>query len=393
MRQAAHEIGIAARIAGRALRRRLQQEPRADGHNGDLRAEIEPWLARLPREWLISRQYLHLPATTPPWTDTGMDLSAGDTVTWFAGGRVHLSRPLDLWTDAAFGLWARIGLEGPIFRSTRETFTFGAEKPGRLWLTSHPPGEWTDRRGQYRSDPGLYRGLSGGLDVALVRWHGSSETVQDRLRLAGTASSVPRPVRREVYRIESHVPPPDGWQYLWNLGPAEIYREALRRDGKRTIACHTHGDAGILQCDARIALEPGTRLSWSWMLEELPIDLAEDTVPSHDYMSIAVEFDDGQDITYYWSSQLPVGTTYRCPLPAWHDRETHVVVRSGSADLGHWLDETRDVQADYVRLIGGSARTIRRVWLIANSLFQRGHGRSEYGAIRLGNASAQLEVL
>ena len=79
---------------------------------------------------------------------------------------------------------------------------------------------------------------------------------------------------------------------------------------------------------------PGTTLRWSWRVDQLPIDLAEDTLPSHDYVSIAAEFDDGQDLTYYWSAALPEGTVYRCPIPTWASRETHVVVRSGRGHAG-----------------------------------------------------------
>ena len=55
---------------------------------------------------------------------------------------------------------------------------------------------------------------------------------------------------------------------------------------------------------------------------------------THDYLSVALEFDDGQDLTWYWSSALPLGFAYRCPLKHWRHRETHVVARTGAADLG-----------------------------------------------------------
>jgi hypothetical protein len=69
------------------------------------------------------------------------------------------------------------------------------------------------------------------------------------------------------------------------------------------------------------------------------------------------------------------------------------VVRSGTADLGRWLDEERDLFADYRRILGGQAREVVRVWLIANSLFQRGHGRCEYASIRLTNNERTFAVL
>jgi len=76
--------------------------------------------------------------------------------------------------------------------------------------------------------------------------------------------------------------------------------------------------------------------------------------------------DDGLDLTYQWSSALPPETSYRCPLPHWSERETHLVVRSGTGDLGRWLREERHVYTDRSKAIGGpSPRRITRVWLIA----------------------------
>ena len=69
------------------------------------------------------------------------------------------------------------------------------------------------------------------------------------------------------------------------------------------------------------------------------------------------------------------------------------MVRCGTAGLGQWLDEERDLHADYARILGGPAREVVRVWLIANSLFQRGHGRCEYASIRLVTNERTLEVL
>ena len=57
-------------------------------------------------------------------------------------------------------------------------------------------------------------------------------------------------------------------------------------------------------------------------------------MPTHDYMSIAVKFDDGKDLTFFWSRDLPVDTAFHCPLPGWKQREIHVVARSGTAELG-----------------------------------------------------------
>jgi len=54
-------------------------------------------------------------------------------------------------------------------------------------------------------------------------------------------------------------------------------------------------------------LTPTLRLRWSWRLDKLPSRLPEDTALTHDYISVALEFDDGRDLTWHWSAGLPPG--------------------------------------------------------------------------------------
>ncbi len=141
----------------------------------------------------------------------------------------------------------------------------------------------------------------------------------------------------------------------------------------------------------RSGATPETRLQWAWKVDTLPAEAPEDVAITHDYLSIAVEFDNGQDLTYMWSRALPVAHAFRCPLEGWHHRETHLVVRSGTGELGRWLTETRNVYEDYVRAVGGPPpERVLRVWLIANSIFGRREGRALFGDTRLGDG-ARLE--
>ena len=179
---------------------------------------------------------------------------------------------------------------------------------------------------------------------------------------------------------------------MWFLGRSEIYHDEQTVQGDPSIHCHTKQNVCILQKDAPFDLTPDTRLEWTWKVDELPSDFEECTLPTHDYMSIAVEFDDGQDLTYYWSHSLPVETCYRCPLPTWNHRETHLVVRSGKRDLGKWLNESRNVYEDCVKAYGKAPKRIVRIWLIANSLLQRKQGICEYANIKLTGPSNSLAL-
>ena len=176
------------------------------------------------------------------------------------------------------------------------------------------------------------------------------------------------------------------------MGDAEIYQSKQDPKGykQQSISCHTEADVGILQYDAPMELTPNTLISWEWRIDQLPSDIAEDTLPTHDYLSIAVEFDNGQDITWYWSAELPAETIYTCPLPTWAHRETHIVIRSGEQGLGEWQPEMRNVYDDCIRALGSPAANVTRIWLIANSLFQRQTGDCEYRNIRLSSGEKEL---
>jgi hypothetical protein len=173
----AHELGIAMRLGGRALKRRLAAGRDAPQSEATLQQELLRWLDGLPSGRTAGRTFVRLPASEPPWHDTGLDLERGDTVTLLAQGRVYLSRPLDIWVGPSFQLWARIGAEGPVFRGTRSTNTFTAEQSGRLWLASYFPGEWADPSGRLGTDPAEYSRVSGGLSVLVIRWAQGTDAV------------------------------------------------------------------------------------------------------------------------------------------------------------------------------------------------------------------------
>jgi hypothetical protein len=78
------------------------------------------------------------------------------------------------------------------------------------------------------------------------------------------------------------------------------------------------------------------------------------------YLSIAVEFENGQDLTYYWSAALPEETAYRCPLPWWDRHETHIAMRSGSAGLGTCDEPPSNVPIALITLACSERRQTNR---------------------------------
>lgn len=359
--------------------------------DGAARATWDAW-QRLPTarrsERVVAVRFVHLPADVPPWTSTGIDVRAGDWVTLLASGRLVLAAALDIWLPPRVALWARVAGRGPILNGTRDTTSFRAVHDGMLELALCN-GEWATPDGVLATPVEAYAMGAGGVDVVVIRWRGEAA---EGLRDVARALPGDPLVASERRRLTHGTPAPAGWRHLWFLGPTECFREAVA-DGRPAIAIDAANDVGILQKPVDVALGPATTLAWRWRVDELPAVGAEDAMPAHDYTSIALEFDDGQDLTWYWSASLPVDAHYRCPLPSWAARETHWVLRTGLEDLGRWYAERRVVADDYRAAIGAPPARIVAVWLIAVSVFGHRRARATYADLVLRDGDRELRIV
>jgi hypothetical protein len=321
------------------------------------------------------------------WIDTGIEVAAGEQFSLFAAGVAWIARPLDLGLEARIVIWWRIE-GGPICRMADNTSTFTAERAGRLQVINGFVGQWLDEAGRF--DPAYPLAPNeGAFLVAVTVWRGPATDGLARLETKDSSGLV----AKERTRLAEERPVPRGWKPLWRLGRTSIFCDAVEPDGSPIIACRCTRDGGILVRPIDSPLDETTRLAWRWRVSTMPSRVAEDTLPTHDYLSIAVEFDNGQDLTYIWSSALPVEHSFRCPLPWWDARETHLVVRSGEDGLGRWTDEERAILADYQAAIGGEPpRRIVAIWLIAASVFQRQAGACDFAAITLSGGHGQAEI-
>jgi hypothetical protein len=342
-------------------------------------------IADLGEESLAEVRHVFLPANVPPWTKTGMGLRRGESVTILAEGRVVLAEALDLWMGPRLSLWARHG--GRIRNGPRNHWSFTAEADAELELAIYS-GEWASEAGDLATPSEGYAGLTGGIDVLVLRWKGGAETALRRL-VAALPDTL---LRDECARLASPVRAPEGWHYHRLLGESEVF--SVRSDGgEPRIAVDARNDVAILQRPIEFPLGADTTLSWRWKLDELPSRRAEDALPTHDYVSIALEFENGRDLTWFWSAGLEPEHCFHCPLPNWNVRETHVVVRSGAVSLGTWQAESRRVRDDYARAIGAPPTRIVAVWLIAVSLFQHGRARAEFAEAWLRDARGALRLI
>ena len=339
-------------------------------------------------KFVAATAQLRLAGSTPPWQATGLTVVRGQSYSLFARGQIFWSeRYPGLFGGPRFHLWARITPGGRTMNMRSDTDTFIADTDGEIELCIYM-GMWDDVYGNLRSEIGLYAPLTGHLDVVIAVY------ARDPAALFATldASDIPAPLRHESNRHANPITVPPGWDYLLECGQAEIYRET-RLDDIHRIDADASNDQGILRYPVDFPLSPDTTFSWQWRVDEHPSKFREDRAATHDYISVATEFDNGRDLTWIWSCCLDVGTHFACPVKAWAQRETHYVVRSATDTLGKWYTEHRNVYADVAATMGPPPARITAIWLITLTTFQHRRARASFSALQLADGQQRIRLL
>lgn len=321
-----------------------------------------------------------------PWKDLGLSVEKDQEVTFLLGGRVWLARERDLWVEPGVAFHVRTRGARSMFNPMTNTGTMIATAAGPLEM-ARSVVEFESDRGELAVPKDEYVKADAHVYGLALVWRGSAQAGLTSLLGHGDIGGV---IAAELARLQSPRKLPADWHNFFMLGGGPVIFNDI---GNGAISCQPLKNAGILQRPVSVELKPQTKLSWRWTVEELPSQLPEDQLFSHDYLSIAAEFDDGQDLTYFWSSSLPVGKAFRCPIPRWTPLESHMVVRSGLADLGKWVSDERDIYEDYKTHIGGSARSVVNIWLLGVSLFQRRSGSCRFGEMRISQPGVPPQKL
>ncbi|MDE2292319.1 MAG: DUF3047 domain-containing protein [Elusimicrobia bacterium] len=76
------------------------------------------------------------------------------------------------------------------------------------------------------------------------------------------------------------------------------------------------------------------------------------------------EYPPAAGIAYVWSSREPKGASWRNPFAP---EVRMLVLRTGAADAGRWVEEARDLSADYRRLFRGNPPPVAGVALMTDT--------------------------
>ncbi|WP_027520782.1 DUF3047 domain-containing protein [Bradyrhizobium sp. Ec3.3] len=369
----ASALGLVLPFAGSASRT-AQAAEQGGPAPADLVSGIKDIIAKASSPELVSYKAFEINGTDLPWTDLGLDAGRGQQVTFLLSGKMWLSREHDLWFGPGLIFHARTRALRPIYNPMLDTGTMTASHDGRIEV-ARSAAEWANEDGVLGTPEDIYKKADVNITGIALLWRGDAGVGVKSLLAHGDVGGL---LNSELARLERGGKLPAGWSNLLGFGGGqEIFSQGA--DGE--IICDTTGHVSIIERQLALPLASRPRLAWRWKIDRLPSVAPEDQAATHDYLSIGVMFEDGQDLTYIWSEHLPEGKVFRCPLPAWKAIETHMIVRSGKADLGTWQGQERDIAADYSAHIGGSAKAISKIWLLAVAPFQRRRGACRYADI------------
>lgn len=126
-------------------------------------------------------------------------------------------------------------------------------------------------------------------------------------------------------------------------------------------------------------------LVWSWKVTHLPLtgDFRKSSTDDQ-AAQVLVAFSDRHVLSYIWDSNAPKGTRQSASaIPLVH--VFAVVCESGASEMNRWVNETRNVAADYEAAFGKPAPRVKGLRLQINTQHTGSHAESYFGQVAFRN--------
>jgi hypothetical protein len=184
---------------------------------------------------------------------------------------------------------------------------------------------------------------------------------------------------------------PEGWEPLLFKKIARHTRYTVAREGEGWVL-KAESEAAASALYRPLDLDPLAypRLTWRWKIGNTLVKSDARKNEGDDYPArvyVAFRYDPNRAtawekatygasrllygtyppravLNYIWDSRLPPGTMLD---NAYTDRAKMIVVRSGAAEVGRWMTETRNIVDDYRRLFGGDPPRIAGVAVMTDT--------------------------
>jgi hypothetical protein len=176
----------------------------------------------------------------------------------------------------------------------------------------------------------------------------------------------------------------DEWAPQHFDGKAPTRYSIERGAGALTISAHCQNSASGLVRRGGVDLRATPRLQWRWRTDRIYDGTDERSRAGDDFPLRVYAIRDGgwawwrtRSVVYVWSASAPVGAHWPNPYT---DKAHVFVVRSGSADVGRWVEQQRDVLADFRTAFGEDVERVDALALMTDCDDTPGQADADYSA-------------
>jgi hypothetical protein len=172
---------------------------------------------------------------------------------------------------------------------------------------------------------------------------------------------------------------PKGWELKEKSGKADF--AVTRESSGAALALRSTGTSFSLQKEVNVDVKRYPLLTWTWMVTKLPKGGDFRRSRTDDQAAqLFVAFSRSRTIVYLWDTSAPQGLMADAPSPPFVSIKA-VVVRSGPADMGKWLTETRNVYEDFRKLFGEEPPPVNGMRIQINSQHTETSAESYFGDV------------
>ena len=180
---------------------------------------------------------------------------------------------------------------------------------------------------------------------------------------------------------------PDGWKGQSWGSPKYEFRIATQA-GRKVLHLKSNNDSSTISKEIKVDVKNHPILQWSWQAVTLPKGGdARKSATDDQAAQLYVTFPRfpsqvrSRIISYIWDTTAPAGAVFKSEKTG---LVTYVVVRSGPADLGKWLTESRNVLEDYRKIYGEApGEEVGAISVSIDSNDTRSSAESYFGEILL----------
>ena len=180
---------------------------------------------------------------------------------------------------------------------------------------------------------------------------------------------------------------PPGWRPYVTIGGNPVYDfTVVEEEARRALRLRSVSEHSTIARDLAVKLTTTPFLEWSWKVTKLPAgaDLRrKETSDTTGHVFLVwprfPAMVRSRVIGYVWDEHLPPGTIETSRKTS---LVTFIVVRSGTAELGRWFTDRRNVAEDYRRVFRESPVAPQAIALSIDTNDTRAPAEATFGALR-----------